>query len=248
MRAMCMIIHLHTICWNEIELLPYFLRHYEQVCQSIIVYDNGSNDGSQELVSHHPLCQLRHAETYGELREDALQLVKGQSWKESRGVADWVICCDVDEILYHPELRQFLGECKSSGITIPVPTGWQMVSDVFPCIDGQIYSEVRTGFPDPRYSKRVVFNPSAVSEIGYTSGCHSANPVGAIIESTESALKLLHFKMLGTEYAIRRSEALRQRLGEYNLTRRYGVHYLAAPDDLKSEFDAWKEQSIEVPL
>jgi hypothetical protein len=41
-------------------MLPYYLRHYERFCEQIVVYDNASDDGSQEIVVSHPLCDLRH--------------------------------------------------------------------------------------------------------------------------------------------------------------------------------------------
>src|SRR6266446_6140390 len=114
-------IHLYTICWNERRVLPYFLRHYEQFCERIVVYDNGSDDGSTAIVRAHPQCESRPIDTGGTLCEQTLLYVKGETWKESRHKADWVIACDVDEILYHPGLSAFLEDCRAAGITLPVP-------------------------------------------------------------------------------------------------------------------------------
>ena len=62
-------IHLYTMCWNERRMLPFFLRHYEQFCERMIVYDNGSDDGSQAIIKAHRLCELREINTHGELDE-----------------------------------------------------------------------------------------------------------------------------------------------------------------------------------
>ncbi len=215
-RQTQMRIHLYTICWNESRLLPYFLRHYQQFCESIIVYDNGSDDGSKELIESHPLCELRHIDSHGEMREEILLEVKGQKWKGSRGLADWVICCDVDEILYHPRLLQFLKECGDAGVTIPVPTGFQMIVDHFPEYPGQIYDEVHAGLPDECYSKRVIFNPGTIREINYSAGCHTAEPEGDVHERSDAALKLLHFRFLGLDYLVSRFTALRRRQSQFD--------------------------------
>jgi glycosyltransferase involved in cell wall biosynthesis len=231
-----MTIHLYTVCWNERRLLPYFLRHYERICNAIIIYDNESDDGSTDLIAAHSLCELRHLDTNGELHEENLLRVKGHEWKASRGRADWVICCDIDELLYHPRLLAFLDECRDADVTIPIPSGYQMVSDMFPVCDGQIYGEVRSGFPANNYDKRIVFNPDAIREINYSPGCHSAAPEGAIIERADPALKLLHFKFLGLDYLSERYAELDRRLSRSNRERGFGAQYSSDAAKLHTDF------------
>lgn len=233
-------IHLYTICWNEIQLLPYFLRHYQEICDKIFVYDNGSDDGTQDLVAEHPLCELRHIDSQGQYHEGALLKVKGQFWKESRRTADWVICCDIDELLFHPHLLTYLRECQERGVTIPTPAGWQLLNSRFPTGGDQIYSEIKTGFPDPFYAKRIIFNPSAIDEMNYTPGCHSAAPVGNVIEHADPLLKLLHCKYLGLEYVTQRNALLAARLSEFNRARGFGHQYLTAPERLAEQFNIWQ--------
>src|SRR5579871_744758 len=209
-------IHLYTMCWNERRMLPYFLRHYEQFCDSIIVYDNESDDGSQDIVREHPLCDLRRISSGGQKENRLLRYVKGKLWKESRGRADWVICCDVDELLYHPHLMEFLEDCGERGVTLPIPTAWQMVHPQFPTDVWQIYNEVRTGYVDPVYSKWVIFDPNAIQEINYGMGCHHAKPQGDIRFRNDPLLKLLHFKFLGLDWVIERYAELAQRMSTFD--------------------------------
>ena len=229
-------------------MLPYFLRHYEQFCERIVVYDNGSDDGSQEIVAAHPLCELRHIDTRGEFHEAALVTVKRETWKQSRQKADWVIACDVDELLHHPHLIEFLSECRRSGITMPVPAGWQMVADRFPTTEGQIYDEVHTGFPDTQFSKRAIFNPSAIQEIIYGPGCHEALTKGDVRECADPALRILHFKYLGLEYLSWRYGEYARRLSEFNRAHRFGFQYLWQPEKLAVEFAAYQRQARHVSL
>ena len=224
-------IHLYTMCWNESPMLPYFFRHYERIADRIVVYDNCSNDGSQAIIQAHPKAELRMIDTQGQNLQAAMVAVKGRAWQESRrrrlrplGIpppilsvmpseampfetvepADWVIACDVDELLYHPNLRGYLEQCRDTGVTVPLTTGYQMVSDRFPTGCGQIYYEVNRGFPYAEYSKAAVFDPHAVEDMQYRPGCHDCKPIGRVVTHSDPALKLLHFKLLGFEYVVRR--------------------------------------------
>ena len=141
-------IRLYSVCWNEARMLPYFLRHYEQFCDSIVVYDHESRDGSVELLDGHPQCERRNLTNAKGLDDSVLLDIKCHAWKECRNRFDWVICCDVDEFLHHPDLPGYLQDCLDRGVSIPAPTGWQMVSDDFPSIAGQLYDHVVTGFED----------------------------------------------------------------------------------------------------
>lgn len=222
---------------------PYFIRHYEQYCERIVVYDNGSDDGTQDLVRRHSLCELRHVDSRGQFDERILMMIKGQMWKESRKTADWVICCDVDELLYHPRLMDYLADCRQRSVTIPVPSGWQMVHDRFPSTDRQVYDEIRTAVSDARYGKRIIFNPAAIHEINYWPGCHIARPEGDISEDSNQLLKLLHFKFLGLEYVAARYMDFARRMSDFNRANGFGAQYLQTPEQLEAEFRRWQSQA-----
>ncbi len=229
-------------------MLPYFLRHYENICESIVIYDNGSDDGSQSLVLAHPICQLRHIESNGRMQEDTLRELKGNAWKESRDSADWVICCDVDEFLFHPHLLDYLEDCRHNGITLPVPQGFQMVAAAYPTTQKQIYDEVRTGFRDDWYSKRIVFNPSAIQEINYSHGCHGASPVGDVQEAADPALKMLHYKYLGLEDITARHAAMKARQSDFDRNRGFGFQYNWSADETARQFSDFQRRAEPLDL
>jgi hypothetical protein len=107
-------IDLYTICWNEVRFLPFFFRHYDPVVSRYVVFDDGSTDGSQSLLMDHPRVELR---SFRRTNPDSfVESERGffeNCWKESRGRADWVILVNIDELLYHRELRTYLGECRA---------------------------------------------------------------------------------------------------------------------------------------
>jgi len=164
----------YAICWNEAKMLPYYLRHYSQFCEKIIIYDNGSNDGSQQIIRNHPKAELRTYDTGGKIKDEVYLQIKNNCWKESRSKADWVIVGDIDEIVYHSDLPKFL-DIAGNVHSIFTPGGINMVADKFPTTTGQIYEEVKTGTLHPGSCKPMIFDPNRVTEIAFDPGCHSAS-------------------------------------------------------------------------
>lgn len=226
-------------------MLPWFFRHYAPLCERIFIYDNGSDDGSQELVRAQPKCELRTIDT-GRSTEEMLVQVKGQAWKESRGLADWVICCDVDEFLDHPDLPRFLADSAREGISLPVPTGIQMVSEEFPeaaQTAGALKDVLRSGFPDRHYDKFCLFDPSAIDDIGYTAGCHVARPSGRLRLRRDPHLRLLHFKLLGPRYVTERYAALRARQRAADRATGAAYQYTWTEAEIQERFELFRSRA-----
>ena len=76
--------------------------------RAFFVWDNFSDDGSRQLIEACPNAVLMSYDSGGEYSERILQRLKNNCWKWS--TADWVIVCDVDELVYHPHLLQYLEE------------------------------------------------------------------------------------------------------------------------------------------
>jgi glycosyltransferase involved in cell wall biosynthesis len=236
-----MIIKVFTICWNEEKILPYFLRHYEQFADKIVVFDNYSDDNSPSIVKNHPKAELRFFDTNGKAREDKEIKVKSNGWKKHKKGADWVIVVDTDEFLYHPKLVDYLKSCKRRGITMPIPTGYNMVGDHFPTTKGQIYDEVTHGIKEKKFDKYAVFDPHHIDEINYGPGCHPAKrriyqPTGTIEKEKNTDLKLLHYKFLGLDWIKHRYEALAERKSKRDLNCGYGKVYFSKPEVIEQKY------------
>jgi len=245
----------YAICWNEAKMLPYYLRHYSQFCEKIIIYDNGSNDGSQKIIQDHPKTELRTYDTGGKIKDEIYLQIKNNCWKESRNKADWVIVGDIDELIYHPNLINFL---SSTGKTYSLftPAGINMVTDKFPTTSRQIYDEVKSGSFHPGSCKPMLFDPNRVVEIKFDPGCHSAN--GKQIRGKEwhwrhittnfksSPIKVLHFKFMGADYVVTRYRQLANRLSATNLQRGWGSHYKKRKELVLAEFNKIKLSAVQV--
>lgn len=216
-------IHAYTICWNVEGILPYFLRHYSGFCDQIVFYDNMSTDGTREIIRGCSKAVLVDFDTTGQIDEQHYLRIKNHAYKQSRGVADFVIVADIDEFLYHPRLGDVLTKYKTEGVTLPRVDGYNMVSLLHPRQNGDLIKLVKRGRYSPQYSKRCVFDPQL--EINYLPGAHRCEPVGTVVESQDASLKLLHYHYLGCASVISRYRAYRERLSAANRRLPYAVQY-----------------------
>jgi FkbM family methyltransferase len=237
-----MSILVQAVCWNEEKMIPFFLRHYLTFADKIIVYDGGSTDKSLELLRACDKVEIVPVPN-DKMNNLELMRIRNEAWKEYREDYDWVIVCDMDEFLWHKNLKGKLEEFRSARITVPTVVGFQMISDTFP--DNQImqlYDCVREGFPDPEHlNKSMIFNPKCV-DIRYAMGCHQANPIGTVVKSGE-ALYLLHFKFAGYTEFIERNKRMADRVSDEDKKNNWAFHYARDAQMTYEEFRQLKKKA-----
>lgn len=228
------VIHYYSICWNEEKILPYVLDYYSPICEKIVFLDNESDDHSKSIIRSFSNAEVRSYSSNGEIRDDIYIDIKNNIWKESRGKADWVIVCDTDEILYHPQLLSKLDELKKDGVTIIRPHGFDMYAESYP---EKSLLEIKDGIKDNRHlGKCIIFNPDKIEEINYKIGCHKCYPTGELKFYKRDDIKLLHYKFLNLEFLIERFEILRNRLSNYNVENNFGKHYLTEKESIRRKY------------
>lgn len=161
----------YCLVWNEEKLLPYYLKYYTSFCERVVVYDNESTDRSVEICSQFPNVEVRTYQTGNQLNDFVYLEIKTQCVHEARNKADFVIVGDCDEFVYHENLLEFLKEAKGK-YSIFYPAGFDMVTNHFPTINGSIFDEVKTGVPNPWYSKPMMMDPNSVFSFDWVEGCH----------------------------------------------------------------------------
>ena len=185
--------------------MPYWLRHYTQFVDKIIVYDDNSDDGSKELMLDAGV-EVRACPWSG-IDDIIYPLFASNQYKEARQQADWVIWVDGDEFIYHPNIRSRLEQLTRSGVTVPHTQGYNMFSDGPPTGSGQIYDEIKNGVADHRYSKPVVINPDV--DLVWEPGRHNAYFVSAKRDDDgKEPLKLLHYRWFGRDEFIHRNDQI----------------------------------------
>lgn len=223
-----MIIEAHLLCWNEIDIMPFVIRHYKQFCDRIVIHDNHSTDGSAELAASLGCEVIPFGNRWFDDQEN--MNVKNNCWKGSK--ADWVIVADFDEALsFH-----YLDDITKSNCTIFKTYGWQIMSEEMP---KNHLEEILTGYHFKNYSKNIIFNPQAITEINYSPGAHKCDPKGDVRWS-DIELYVLHYKhMGGVQRTIDRYKQYQKRMSPNNRKNGWGIHYNRTPASLRQE---WNER------
>ncbi|MDB5582231.1 MAG: hypothetical protein JWR80_7407 [Bradyrhizobium sp.] len=242
-------VDLYTLCWNEADILGFFFRHYDPVVTRYIVYDDGSTDGSLDILRRHPRVEIRQFE-----RSDPNSFVLSQQhlqnsmWKESRGYADWIIITALDEHLTVPRWRldAYLAAAGRAGVTAIPALGFQMLSDALPPPDARLATSRTIGAPWSAMSKLSIFDPEAIDATGFTVGRHEAQPIGRIHFPQRDELMLLHYKYIGFERTLKRHQDQNSGLGTTDISSGWAVQYRWDEAKLRAEWDTFAADAVDI--
>lgn len=236
-------IEAHLLHWQEKDILPYVIRHYRSFCDDIIIHDNHSKDGSAEMAKELGCTVIPFGSDFF---DDGINRdLKNECWRGSK--ADWCVVADFDELLSSNNLifdvRFILERSKEAGDTIFNTIGWQVMSDEWPVSK---LTEITNGFRFDNYSKKIVFNPKEITDIGYGPGAHECNPQGNV-KFAKHELLVMHYKHIGgVQRTIDRYRVLQKRLSKQNRKMGWGCHYARTPASIRQEWE--QRMKISKPL
>lgn len=237
-------IHAFLLCWNEIDIAPLVIKHYQKFCDKITILDNHSTDGSAQLAVSLGCMVVPFGTQFFDDAEN--MKVKNEVWKGSS--ADWVIVADFDELLFfhvdQSKIKTWLyGEKHIHNTTIFKTIGWQIMSDDWPAHN---LTDITNGYAFTNYAKNIIFNPKEITEINYGPGAHECDPKGNIVWSA-NPLYVLHYKHIGgVQRTIDRYRVLQKRLSKKNRQMGWGCHYNRSPASIRQEWD--QRMKISRPL
>jgi len=226
-------------------MLPYFFNYYDQYVDKYIFFDDGSDDRTKEIIENHPKTEFRSLPL-----EDpdsyvrSAQHIHNSCWKESIGVADWVIITAVDEYLYHPSLIKYLNHCEQRGITVLPAVGFEMILDYFPPKKTPLLDSVKDGAPSKLMNKLSIFKPEALEKSNFQLGRHTAGPEGKIKYPSQDVLLNLHFKYLSFDFLFQRYKVLKEKLRKNDVENRWGYQYSLEKEELKKTWDTFKKHAV----
>lgn len=247
LRGNDLTIHVYVHCWNEQDMLPHFFRHYDGIADQYFVFDTGSTDRSIEILQSHSQVQLSTVKPEGASFVEENTSRQNECWKQSRGVADWVIITAIDEHLYHPDLNGYLKRCRNEGVTLIQAEGYEMVSDEFPRGSKPLYKRIKRGVRSAQWFDKVqAFDPDKIEEINYEPGRHVAHPAGEVVMSAAGEVKLLHYKFLGLDYVVPRYLQLRTGLRSKDIAMSWGSQYLWDAEKIAAQYEEIKRNAVQV--
>ena len=242
------IVHAYFLCYNEEYILPHLLRYYSTFCEKIHIIDNMSTDRSVEIINSFENTEVIPYDSNEEVRDDIYLKIKNNIWKTSIGIADYVIVGDADEFLYHKVMVNFLTESFEKGITLFKPEGYHMIGDedLILSPDDSIFEKVTEGIIGSSNDKLMLFDCNKITNINYSFGCHVANPVGQIVLSNDTNLKMLHYKYLGLADFIPKQKLRGDRLSQFNKINNLGSYYLYEAEKHKEEYKTFIQRRKKV--
>ena len=242
-----MTIHLYTLCWNEMDILPFVVDYWKRFVTHAWVYDNGSTDGSVEYLKQFDWITVEHYESNG-MDDSKLRDIKNTKWKQSKGNADWVVVCDMDEIVYSKDLGKVLEKASSNGYTAIDCDWYWFCDDYLPEYkdDGLLLHQKLTKFHN-NPGKHLIFNPNEINDINYSIGAHAANPTGNYRPCKSDEVCVFHTnKGFGIEYKIRRYKEMNDRLSELDRRNKWSIHYGFSKQTLIDDYLKCQQNSFNV--
>ncbi len=203
-------IFVYACTYNDVELMRWWLRHYSQLAARMIITDDDSTDGTQDVVNSYHGARVERWQWRNGLDEDQrLHWAYKCQIDAQRSGADWCILVDSDEFIAAPDMNPqsiitILEAEQAAGTEVVKTCGWNMVGDGLPKDDGrsQIYDLLQTGVRSSVYSKPVVLRPH--TRANWVRGFHNLENCNPKL-SDGPKLKLLHYRYLGLEYTRERN-------------------------------------------
>ena len=231
-------IDVYTVCWNEMAIIPFCIDYWKRFARHVYVFDNGSTDGSVEYLKQYDWITVQPFGNKDCKQNLENSRIKNEKWKGSD--ADYVVCCDIDELIIGNNIKEKFEECKKTGYTI-IEFDWlSLVSEVKPEYeDGKYLHEISPKVLDHgNCCKTMVFSPKDIKSIGYSVGAHKCTPKGNVKKTFLKEIYCLHINnSLSFEYKLQRYKLQSQRLSKEDKKKKWGIHYSQSEKMLRDEYN-----------
>jgi glycosyltransferase involved in cell wall biosynthesis len=227
-----------TLTYNEELLIQFMIDHYRSRfpgCR-IVIHDNLSTDNTVKIATANN-CEVIPFNTANQYREDLQVELRNNCWKDS--LTDWVLVCDLDELLDINQLE--LKEEQKKATTIIKTETYDMIS----LTDNLEISEIKYGVKSPLPGKLCLFNKKLIKEMNYGPGSHSCNPEGQV-NISQKIYKLYHYNSVSLDTTIKKFKERSERMSTENLQNGWGFHYLMTPEEIREEYKEERAKAIKV--
>ena len=244
-----------TLCYNEIDILPFVSQYWERIGCDVVVYDNGSTDGSIQYLLNLPYVTVKHFDSDGQ--NDVIQkTIKEQAYMEYKNQYDVIIISDMDEIFYFKN-KAVLEAFAQSDYNILMTPIYSLCENSKPhysesqLLHQQCHKFYKQrmnhmqGFDD--YSKLSIFNTKVTDKVQMSVGQHyvQTSPAMKIMLSNDG-FNLHIDKGFGWEYKFNIRQKMNDNLSETNRMGGMCTEYADGLDKVKADYEINQKKSFDI--
>ncbi len=231
-------ITVYAVAYNEEFHIKFMIDHYRLRFPScnIVVYDNCSSDRTAEIAKENG-AEVISFDTNNRFSDIKHIEIKNSCWKNAS--TNWVLTCDVDELLDINEDQLKLEE--NLGSSIITSEGYTMIN----MPEGHTLESIKYGCRQSQYDKSYLFNKNLIKEINYEVGCHRCSPIGQV-KFSDKAYLAYHYKFIDLELSVKRYQSYGERMSDKNIENGWGKHYFKKRQELIEEFDLIRSLSVKL--
>lgn len=101
-----------TMCYNEEQILPFFMKHYAYVDEIRILFETDTTDRSLDVIRAFDNYRTKRIHIAGGIVDDIKsQLINDEFRRMGESGFDWIYVLDPDEFIYpqdHEDPERFL--------------------------------------------------------------------------------------------------------------------------------------------
>jgi glycosyltransferase involved in cell wall biosynthesis len=231
-------ITVYTLAHNEELLIQFMIDHYRERFPSsnIVLYDNQSTDNTVQIARDNA-CGVVEFNTNNKYHERRQMEIRNECFKGA--LTDWVLVCDMDELLDINE-QELKDEIKSGSTIIR--------TEVYDMINRQNNADVlsmKHAVKSPLLGKLSLFNKKYIKEMNYGPGSHSCNPLGTAVYS-KKVYKMYHYNSLGEDITIKKFKERKARMSKDSMENGWGSHYFMKADEIREEYSVESKKAKKI--
>jgi glycosyltransferase involved in cell wall biosynthesis len=233
--------------YNEEDLLPFFLSHYDWADEILINLDMGTNDRSEEIIKSFSNTKIIWSESNGQMNDG--RLVKELNEIACQSDADWIILVDSDELVFAQNFANPRRVLEVADGNVIIASMWQIyrhVTDLdldpaYPAVFQRRHGDPNriTGF-SACYTKPIIIKPEI--EPRWFPGNHALEPNKRIVLSQFVRFDGAHWTLPDVRITTkRRLQGRRDRFDDEEKRMGWGgQHFHATEETILAEYELHK--------
>lgn len=245
-----------TLCYNEIDILPFVAQYWERIADKVVVYDNGSTDGSIEFLQSLPYVELRHFDSEGQ--NDLIQkTIKEDAYKEFKDEYDIIVICDMDECFYFKDFDVVCQRMIDEGYNVVVVPNYGLCEESKPQFNEKylLHEQCHMFYKQKlnhmngygELSKLSIFNTKVTDKVSMSVGQHFVYTLpNERVMFSKNGFCLHIDKGFGCSYKFKIRQKMNENLSNLNKQYRMCIEYGKSYEELEKEYVENQKNSFDI--